>query len=304
MYPRFLEIEITGQCTYQCLHCYGAFPVAGELSRETVAGVVDAAQGLFDCVILSGGEPLLHPDLPDMVDAASRNFVVFITTSGYGLSPALLERLQNRAILVFGLDGIAQTHDRYRGRPGAFATLLRALAMTRQLPKEIIVTLWREALPQIDSIIALAEQYNAIVHFNGLIPVGRARNNPGILPDPAELAAAGEKLYRLKKGGGSVITDLHRVTAKDRETGINLFCKGRYNITPAGDVRPCEFHYAVLGSIYRQPLRSIIAAARDTELIRSREDGFRQHIRCDLENPFDYHTSICHRIAGGADKQP
>lgn len=239
-----------------------------------------------------------------MVDAAARNFVVFITTSGYGLSLPLVERLQNRSILVFGLDGIAETHDRYRGCPGAFDTLLRALEMTRQLPKEIIVTLWRDVIPQIDRIIGIAEQYNAIVHFNGLIPVGRAKDNPEIIPATTELEAVYEKLYRLKTGGGSVITDLHKVTDKDRDTGINLFCKGRYNITPLGDVRPCEFHYAVLGNIYRQPLQSILALARDTELIRSRENGFRQHIRCDLENPFDYHTLICHRIGCGAGGQP
>ncbi len=49
---------------------------------------------------------------------------------------------------------------------------------------------------------------------------------------------------------GSIVTDLHEVTEKDKQEGIDLFCRGRFNITPRGDVRPCEFHTAVLGNIY------------------------------------------------------
>jgi MoaA/NifB/PqqE/SkfB family radical SAM enzyme len=201
-------------------------------------------------------------------------------------------------VLVFGLDGIGETHDCYRGLPGAFDTLMRALEMTRDLPKEIIVTLWTGVISQIDAIIRLAEQYNALVHFNGLIPVGRVRQNRDIIPDASALDKLYERLYALKMSGGSVITDLHKVTARDRRQGIDLFCRGRYNITPEGNVRPCEFHYAVLGNIDEQPLGEIIERAQATDLIRSREQGFKDCIPEHLDDPFDYHTQICHRLAG------
>lgn len=297
LYPRFLEIEITGRCPYRCQHCYGSFPAGAELNTQTVLHLLEQARGHFDCVIFSGGEPLLHPGLADMVDAACGHFVVFITTSGYGLTDKLLSCIHDRAVPVFGLDGIGATHDRYRGSPGAFATLVRGLDMTRGFPKEIIVTLWRDALQEIDRIIAFAEPYSPILHFNNLIPVGRARDNPDILPDIAALTAADAKLHHLKRTTGWIVTDLHRVTDSDRETGIDLFCKGRFNITPTGDVRPCEFHVLVLGNILRQPLPEILAAGRETELIRSREEGFRRQVRADLPNPYDYHTAICHHIA-------
>ncbi len=296
MYPRFLEIEITGKCRYKCRHCYGDFPRPGELSIETLKDVLTQSEEFFDAIILSGGEPLLHPQLAEMVELASESFVVFITTSGSPMTPALAGRIRGRAILVYGLDGIGDTHDTYRGVPGAFGSLVQALEMTREFPKEIIVTLWRGAIPEIDDIIRLSDEYNALVHFNAIIPVGRAGQNPDILPDVKELEALAEKLYRLKTSGGGVVTDLHRVTERDRHEGIDLFCRGRFNITPEGNVRPCEFHYAVLGNIYEEPLEQIIRRAGKTPLIRRRENGFRDCVRLDLPNPFDYHTTICHKL--------
>lgn len=281
---------------YKCKHCYGSFPKPGELPLEKVYEIISESQGLFDCLIFSGGEPFIHPDLVEMVKRASKDFVVFITTSGFPVSEDQIERIKNSAVLVFGLDGIGNTHDFYRAVPGAFKNLIQAMDIALDVPKEIITTLWEGVIPQIDEIISLGEKYNAILHFNGIIPVGRAKDNPDILPDVKELEKVYKKLYQLKMSGGAVTTDLYKVTEKDKEGGIDLFCRGRFNITPEGNVRPCEFHYAVLGNIFERPLKEIIIQANKTTLIKSRENGFRDHIRLDLQNPFDYHTRICHRI--------
>ena len=62
-------------------------------------------------------------------------------------------------------------------------------------------------------------------------------------------------------------------------------------------MRPCEFHPSVLGNIFEEHLGEIIERARKTDFIRSREEGFKNQVRLDLENPFDYHTEICHTLA-------
>ena len=297
MHARFLEIEITGSCPYRCKHCYGGFPRPGQLSLAEIELVCAEARGWFDCVILSGGEPFLHPRLAGMVEIASRDYLVFITTSGFGMTPEHIRRIGNRCVLVFGLDGMGKVHDEYRGMPGAYATLLRALDLCRDLPKEIIVTLWKGVIPQIDGIIKLAGRHNALVHFNHLIPVGRASEHPEIIPDRAELESLNERLWKLKLSGGPVITDLHKLTTKDRGQGIELFCKGRFNITPAGDVRPCEFHSAVLGNIGKNPLGEILRRAQTVPCILALEEGFKNHIPQQLTDPFEYHTAICHKIA-------
>jgi MoaA/NifB/PqqE/SkfB family radical SAM enzyme len=296
MYARFLEIEITGACTYRCRHCYGSFPKPGQLSLVDIEHICAEAREWFDCIILSGGEPFLHPDIAALVEAAAHDFLVFITTSGCGITPEHIRRIGSRAVLVFGLDGIGPTHDEYRGMPGAYETLIHAMDLCRDLPKEIIVTLWKKVIPQIDPIIRLAEGYNAILHFNHLIPVGRVPAHPEIIPAVAELEMLHEKLWKLKKNSGAVMTDLHRVTEQDREQGISLFCKGRFNITTTGDVRPCEFHTAVLGNIHCNGLDAILRQAQTCPCIAAREEGFKNHIPQQIADPFDYHTTICHKI--------
>ena len=297
MNARFLELEITGRCYYQCRHCYGAFPRQGELPADKVKQIIDEAGSYFDCIIFSGGEPFLHPDLIELAHHA-KDFVVFITTSGYPLRREEIEQLKGNVVLVFGLDGIGETHDRYRGKNGTYQALLNSLELTKERPKEIIVTLWKGVLPHIEEIVALAERYRALLHFNALIPVGRARSNPEILLSRDESEMVYEKMKQLREERGAfIVTDLYKVTEKDLE-GIDLFCKERYSISPQGEVRPCEFHpYLVLGNVYQEPLGAIIERAKATDFIKLRDDGFRGRVRVDLENPFHYHTEICHALA-------
>ena len=296
MNARFLELEITGECYHHCQHCYGSFPGEGELPKDKVMQIIDEAGEYFDCIIFSGGEPFLHPDLIELIHHA-KDFVVFITTSGYSISREHIEGLRGNVVLVFGLDGIGEVHDRYRGKTGAYQSLLKSLELTRELPKEIIVTLWRGVLPQIEEIIKLAEKYRALVHFNGLIPVGRAKNNREILLNQEESEEVYKRLMDLRVDREAFLaTDLYKVTEKDLQ-GIDLFCKGRYSINPEGEVRPCEFHPGVLGNIFKEPLSEIIERVKSTDFIKSREEGFKGQVRLDLENPFDYHTGICHALA-------
>ena len=258
--------------------------------------VIDEAGEYFDAIIFSGGEPFLHPDLIELIHYA-KDFVVFITTSGYAIGKEHPKGLRGNVVLVFGLDGIGEVHDRYRGKSGAYQNLIKSLELTKKLPKEIIVTLWKDVLPQIEGIIKLAEQYRALVHFNALIPVGRAKDNQEILLNREENEAIYERLMNLRVNREAfLVTDLYEVTEKDLQ-GIDLFCKGRYSISPRGVVRPCEFHPGVLGNIFKEPLSEIIKRAQSTDFIKSREEGFKGQVRLDLENPFDYHTEICHALA-------
>ena len=83
---------------YKCKHCYGSFPNPGELPLEKVYEIISESHGLFDCLIFSGGEPFLHPDLAEMVKTASKDFVVFITTSGFPVPEYQTERIKNSAL--------------------------------------------------------------------------------------------------------------------------------------------------------------------------------------------------------------
>lgn len=296
---RFLEIEITGKCTLRCRHCYGAFPLDHALPPENVKALIDQAHGHFDCLIFSGGEPFLHPHLLDLVRYAEKKcFSVHLTTSGVGVTARKIARLASNAILVFGIDGTGPVHDAYRGRAGAFHQVLAALGRARHMPLEIIATLWRGNLLQLDEIAGLGKDHGAAVHFNALVPVGRAQGNREILLSTKENEQALRTLARLRRSFGLLYTDLYKLTARDRREGIALFCKGRFSVDPRGEVHPCEFLREVkLGNILKEKLPAIIARAAAHPLIQAREQGFKGHIPLELSNPFDYHSEVCHRLA-------
>jgi MoaA/NifB/PqqE/SkfB family radical SAM enzyme len=180
---------------------------------------------------------------------------------------------------------------------GAFEIILTSLDLAQQRPKEIIATLWKGIISQINEIIALAERYEALLHFNALIPVGRADSNQKILLSREENEMMYEKLNELRlKRGAFLITDLYKITEKDFN-GIDLFCKGRYSINPSGEVRPCEFHPCGLGNIFESSLGSIIEKAKKSDFMQGREAGFKDQVKLNLINPFNYHTEICHPFA-------
>lgn len=81
-----ITIEITQQCPNQCVHCSSLSCPAKTtcLSLQTVMEVVDDAVSLgCESISLSGGEPFLHPELPQIVNHISKhNIQCNIYTSG------------------------------------------------------------------------------------------------------------------------------------------------------------------------------------------------------------------------------
>jgi MoaA/NifB/PqqE/SkfB family radical SAM enzyme len=301
MRVRFLELEITDKCQLFCKHCYGDFPKKGELPQERIEKIIDHAHHDFDCLIFSGGEPFLHRNLIEALKHADkRGFSVHITTSGYKVPSKMIDELPDNAFLVYSLDGIGQVHDEYRGIYGAYEKLIESLEYTKMKLKfnEIVSILWKKNIEQLDEMVKVAERYRSIIHFNSLIPSGRAKENQGIRLTREENERVFHLVGEFMHQHSFILTDLYKVTEKDRVQGIDLFCKGRYSIDTAGNVHPCEYmRWVTFGNCFKEELPRIIERAWQTPFIKAREGGFKNHIPPDLTDPYDYHGEICRKVA-------
>jgi MoaA/NifB/PqqE/SkfB family radical SAM enzyme len=301
MKVRFLELEITDKCLLSCKHCYGDFPKKGELPKEKIEQIIDQARHDFDCLIFSGGEPFLHRNLIEALKHADkRGFSVHITTSGYKVPSKMIDELPDNAFLVYSLDGIGKVHDEYRGINGAYEELIESLEYTKMKLKfnEIVSILWKKNIEQLNELVRIAERYRSIIHFNSLIPSGRAKEERDIFLSTKEKEWVYHKIGELMHQHSFILTDLYKVTEKDRAQGIDLFCKGRYSIDTVGDVHPCEYmRWVTFGNVFEEKLPEIIERSRKTRFIQAREEGFKNHIPPDLPDSFDYHGQICHRLA-------
>lgn len=133
--PRHLEVAITAHCNLRCKGCrYGReFMPGSQLPYPVVRQLLDdaAAVGMWD-VRFYGGEPLLHPDLPRMIEhALSAGLSAYVTTNGTRLEQRIDELYEaGLRQLNIGFYGTGWRYDAYVQRKDRFARLeagLRAL---------------------------------------------------------------------------------------------------------------------------------------------------------------------------------
>ncbi len=124
------------RCNLTCKHCYALSAdrdYAGELSRDEVFAVMDELHAFgVPSLILSGGEPLMRPDLFDIAARArALGFHVGLSTNGTLIDAAMAARIADAGFDYVGisLDGLRETHDRFRRLDGAFELSLSALRL-------------------------------------------------------------------------------------------------------------------------------------------------------------------------------
>jgi Fe-coproporphyrin III synthase len=126
------------RCNLQCRHCYSIsadhdFP--GELTTAEVFAVLDDLKAFgVRALILSGGEPLLRPDIFAIsARAKAMGFYVALSSNGTLIDDRAIADIAAIGYDYVGvsLDGIGATHDWFRRRDGAFAASLEGLRRCR-----------------------------------------------------------------------------------------------------------------------------------------------------------------------------
>jgi len=126
------------RCNLTCRHCYSISAdteFKGELSTAEVFAVMDDLKAYrVPVLILSGGEPLLRPDIFDIARRAkAMGFYTALSSNGTLIGPENIDAIDAIGFDYVGisLDGIDATHDRFRRKQGAFAASLAALRLCR-----------------------------------------------------------------------------------------------------------------------------------------------------------------------------
>lgn len=102
-YPGKLAATVfTGGCELRCPFCHNASLVVRaaqtpEIPLEEVLAFLRSRRGLLDGVVLSGGEPLLHPDAPDFL-AAVRDLGFAVKLDTNGCHPEALAKILDRGL--------------------------------------------------------------------------------------------------------------------------------------------------------------------------------------------------------------
>ncbi len=124
------------RCNLTCKHCYATsadkdFP--GELSTGEVFNMIDELKTFnVPVLILSGGEPLMRPDIFEISHRAKdMGFYVGLSTNGTLISEKNIDDIVKVGYNYVGIsiDGMQETHDKFRRKQGSFEEALNGIRL-------------------------------------------------------------------------------------------------------------------------------------------------------------------------------
>ena len=201
----YLFWETTLRCNLQCVHCGSACtsePLPGELTTaeidDVIAGVAARQDPSTIMLVASGGEPLVREDLLEVMGrAARRGFPWGMVTNGLLVDDAMVERLAVAGMrtVTVSVDGTEAHHDAIRQRPGSWRAAVDALERLNASPYlsivEVITTLNSINADDLPDVLAMILDAGIRYWRIGTVaPIGRAKEQPDLLVDGEQLAAA------------------------------------------------------------------------------------------------------------------
>lgn len=177
------------RCNLKCKHCYSIssdvdFP--GELTTEEVFRTMDDLWEFgVRVLILSGGEPLLRPDIFEISQRAKNmGFYVGLSTNGALIDEEMIKPIADIDYDYVGisLDGIGATHDAFRGKVGAFDASLHGAKLCRKLGLKVGLrfTMTMDNAHQLPDLLKLIEDEDINkFYLSHLNYAGRGNKNRG-----------------------------------------------------------------------------------------------------------------------------
>ncbi|MDX2496689.1 MAG: heme b synthase [Desulfobacterales bacterium] len=183
---RLVAWETTRNCNLACMHCRASAthgPFSGELDTDASFRLLDQISHVGKpIIILTGGEPLLRPDIFDIARyGTEKGLRMVMAPNGTLITENFAQQMADAGIqrISVSLDGATrESHDRFRGVDGAFEGALRGIKLAKEAGVEfqINTTITKTNLKEIPEIQELAITLGAVAHHIFLlVPTGRGK---------------------------------------------------------------------------------------------------------------------------------
>ena len=161
--PLIATLLVTNRCNLKCNYCYARVfeRKIEDMPLQEIFKIIDGLKALGTVlVVLSGGEPLLRDDLPDIISHVKKNGLLCeVLTNGAQVSERRKE-LKNIDYLCISLDGNETDNDRARGR-GSYGAAILAIktALDMGIQTRIHATLTKHNLSSLPHLAQLSKTY-------------------------------------------------------------------------------------------------------------------------------------------------
>jgi radical SAM protein with 4Fe4S-binding SPASM domain len=345
--PYLVAVNLTRRCNLSCAQCYmdaqQRMSVAeGEMEDGEVHALFNeiGARAPGTILVLTGGEPLLHPGLYDFVRAgADAKLRMVLGTNGVLLTEKRAEDLKRAGLEGAGisLDSVRpKAHDDFRGMQGAFARTCEAVRICGRvgIHAQVHFTVTRWNRHELAGAVELARELGAgILNFFFLVCVGRRQGAMDL--SPAEYEGALKEIAALQKSSKGILVQtrctphfkriLYEADPQSpytRATGYDgggCLAGTRYcRVTPKGEVTACPYMELSAGNVRREGFWKIwddarlFRSMRDPSLLEGRCGSCEFKLLCGgcrarslaLGNLMAEDPSCVYKPAGGAVLQP
>ena len=286
---RLVAWEVTRSCNLACKHCRAeahSEPYPGECDTAAAKALIDTFPAVGSPIIIfTGGEPMLRPDIYELVAyARDKGLRCVMAPNGTLITEQNARHMKEAGILrcSISIDGAeAAAHDLFRGVPGAFAGAMQGIEHLKAAGVEfqINTTVTRDNLGSFKDIFHLADRLGAAAwHIFLLVPMGRATALNDQVINAAEYeetlnwfydfrkttsmhlkATCAPHYYRImrqraKAEGLAVTPDTFGMDALTRGClGGTGFCF----ISHTGQVQPCGYLELDCGNVFATPFPEI-----------------------------------------------
>lgn len=267
--PDTIAVELTKNCPLKCRHCYLNAGVGENISLELINKLtVEARNFYLENVQLTGGEPLIHPNFFEILDAScTLNATIHVFTSGYIVNSSIIEKLKNYSskniILQVSVDGLEEYHDSFRGVKGCFNKTLEFIKEMVSSGFKIVVGICidTQTYEEIKELCCLLKSIGvSAIRIGAITNQGRAEN---------VLATSASKMQIIRNlqvqlsneedsESFNVIFAEEALRRLESEYGNNCgMGQTIVKISPTGMVSPCLLSEIVVGDINGKSLVDI-----------------------------------------------
>ncbi len=285
--PSVVAISPTMRCNYNCVGCYSrGRPTENEFSREELDTLFTQAEEMgVPTIVLTGGEPLLREDIPNLIRDHKKLFFILIT-NGSLVTPELALTIANSGNVVplVSIEGPSQCTDERRNS-GAYNTAIRALTYFQQARAcfGFAATVIRINQEHVVTEVFLDQMINMGCSLGVFIEYVPCGTNPKLnwLMDEAMRDDLRQQVLEFRRRKPIILLQFPH-----DEYGVENHCKAAgqtfLHINAQGDVEPCPFV-----SLSRENIRGkgLITACQSTFMRDIRERPYllqRQHLACSL----------------------
>ncbi len=263
--------ECTTRCNLSCLHCGSDCKQDSNFPDMPFEDFLKAIQ-TFNLpkdqaiVVITGGEPLLRKDLPEIgMQLRRHGFRWGIVSNGRAYTSEVHNKLINAGMgaLTFSLDGLEENHNWLRGSTQSFEKVIRAIDLAVTYPRinmDIVSCVNQRNLHELNVIYnLLVKKHVKAWRLFTIAPIGRAKNHPELFLDKAQTEIMMQFIQNKRLEGKIDIKYSCEAFAGEYEGKVRdgyFFCRAGINIVSIlidGSISACPNidRAFVQGNIYK-----------------------------------------------------